>query len=218
MNSSELLSLWRLEMGDTASPYLWSDEEGFSYIDDAQTMFCRKTDGIADASTPAVTQIAVVPNTDWVPLHPAITRIRTAYRADTGREIDVVNEEDMPKLGWYFNGAVGTVKALVIGQEAHKARVFSKSNETVTLQLSVFRLPLTPITDIGDQTLEVDREHHRHLMLWMKHLAYSKQDAEAFDRSKADEFEQRFSAYCKQVKEEERRKAAKVRVVRYGGL
>ena len=117
---------------------------------------------------------------------------------------------------WYFDGVTSTVKALVIGQEAHKARVFPKSNETISIYLSVFRLPLVAITDAGDQAFEVDEEHHRHLMLWMKHLAYSKQDAETFDRTKAEEFEERFNAYSAQVKEEERRKAFKVRAVAYG--
>ena len=95
---------------------------------------------------------------------------------------------------WYFDGVTSTVKALVIGQEAHKACVFPKSNETISIYLSVFRLPLVAITDAGDQAFEVDEEHHRHLMLWMKHLAYSKQDAETFDRTKAEEFEERFNA------------------------
>lgn len=52
----------------------------------------------------------------------------------------------------------------------------------------------------------------------MKHRAYMKQDAETFDRTKADEFEQRFNTYCEQVKREERRKGFKVRSVAYGGI
>lgn len=218
MNSSELLDLFRSEMSDKVEPYLWSDEEIFGYEDDAQKMLCRKTDGIADASTAAVTQIAVVADTDWVALHASIKRVRSVIRTDTGRPVEVINRDDMPKRGWYFDGRTGPVKALVIGSEAHKARVYPKSNEAITLQLEVFRLPLVRITDDGDQEFEVDEEHHRHLMLWMKHLAYSKQDAETFDRTKAAEFEQRFYAYCAQVQQEERRKAYKPGNVAYGGI
>lgn len=218
MNSSELLDLFRSEMGDTVEPYLWSDTDIFGYADDAQKMLCRKTDGISDASTTAVTEIAAVVDTDWVALHKSIKRIRSAIRTDTGRQIDIINRDDMPKRGWYFDGRTGPVKALVIGSEAHKARVYPKSNEAVTLQLEVFRLPLVAITDDGDQEFEVDEEHHRHLMLWMKHLAYLKQDAETFDRARAEEFEGKFLGYCTQVQEEERRKAFKVRTVAYGGI
>lgn len=218
MDSSELLDLFRSEMSDQAKPYLWSDDDIFGYEDDAQKMFCRKTDGIADASTAAVVNVAVAPATDWVALHPTITRIRWATRSDTGRPVDIINQDDMAQRRWYFDGTTSTVKALVIGMEAHKARVYPKSNETITLNLAVFRLPLVAITTDGDQAFEVAEEHHPHLLHWMKHRAYMKQDAETFDRMKAKEFEDKFYAYCSQVKEEERRKAFKVRTVVYGGI
>lgn len=219
MNSSELLSLFRQEMNDNVAPYLWSDEEVFSFEDDAQKMFCRKTDGISDATTPAVVSLAVTPGTTWVNLHPAVLKIRGCVRIDTGRPVEVINREDMAPRGWYFDGTTtGPVKALVVGEEAHKARVYPKSNETVGIELLTFRLPLTEITTEGDEAFEVDAEHHRHLLLWMKHLAYSKQDAEAYDKTKAAEFEAKFIGYCEQVKEEERRKRHKVRVVMYGGI
>ena len=107
MNSSELLDLFRSEMGDTVEPYLWSDTDIFGYADDAQKMLCRKTDGISDASTTAVTEIAAVVDTDWVALHKSIKRIRSAIRTDTGRQIDIINRDDMPKRGWYFDGRTG---------------------------------------------------------------------------------------------------------------
>jgi hypothetical protein len=218
MTSSDLLALFRSEIADTAEPYLWSDEDVFGYMDDAQTMFCRKTDGILDASTDAVTKIAVVPGSDRIALHQKIKRIRAITREDTGRGIDIINRDDMVLRKWYFDGTVGIVKALVIGVEAHKARVFPVSSETVNLRLEVQRLPLITITSDGDQAFEIDDEHHRHLLHWMKSLAYMKQDSETFNRTKAEEFETKALAYFAQVKEEERRKAFKVRTVAYGGI
>lgn len=218
MNSSDLLVMFRSEMSDKAEPYLWDDEDIFGYEDDAQKMFCRKTDGIKDATTDAVTKLAIVPGSDRLVLHSSILRIRSITREDTGRSIDIINTEDMPGRRWFFDGTMSTIKALVIGSEAHKARVFPKSSETVDLRLEVFRLPLLPITTDGDQAFEIDEEHHRHLLLWMKHLAYLKQDAETFDRTKAEEFRVMAEAYFEQVKTEERRKAFKVRTVAYGGL
>ena len=217
MDSTGLVALFRSEMDDLVEAYLWTDEEILGYVDDAQKMFCRKTDGISDATTPAVTRIAAVANTDWVDLHPSILKIRAVTRTDSGRPLELLNDEDMAPRGWYFDQRPGYIKALVVGAEAHKGRVWPLSAETVTVALKVFRLPLSPIIDF-DQALEVDEEHHRHLLLWCKHLAYSKQDSEAFDKTKAAEFEKRFYAYCAQVMDEERRKRHKTRVVRYGGL
>jgi hypothetical protein len=91
------------------------------------------------------------------------------------------------------------VCALVIGEEDNKARTYPLSNETLTIQLSVFRLPLNPIDD-GELELEVGEQHHRHLLLWMKSLAYGKQDAETYDRTKKADFESEFRAYCAAVK------------------
>lgn len=217
MNSTALLALFRSDMSDVQTPYLWSDSDVYGYADDAQLMFCRKTDGISDATTSAVVNLSVAPATDWVTLHSAITRIRWAVRSDTGRAVEVINQDDMPARRWYFDGTAGAIKALVIGAEAHKARVYPTSNETVTVKLAVFRLPLTSITAAG-QSFEIDAEHHRHLLLWMKHLAYMKQDAETFDRVKAEEFRDKALDYFAQVKAEERRKNFKVRTVVYGGI
>lgn len=218
MNSSELLSLFRSEMADQEETYLWSDEDIFGYEDDAQKMFCRLTDGIADASTAAVVELAVAPGDDWLTLHPSILRIRSAIRADSGRPIEIINADDMLPRGWYFDGNTGPVKALVIGQEANKSRAYPKSNETMDMVLTVFRLPLVAINTDGDQALEIPAEHHPHLMHWMRHRAYLKQDAETFDRTRAAEAEGAFRAYCEQVKQEERRKAFKPRTVAYGGI
>ena len=116
-----------------------------------------------------------------------------------------------------FDGTTGPVQAIIIGIEPHKIRVWPVPNETVTLQLLVFRLPLTDIDDDGQQ-LEIDPQHHEHLLLWCKHRAYSKQDAEAFDKTKAADFKAQFLDYCEQAKLEQRRLRHKTRVVAYGGL
>ena len=102
--------------------------------------------------------------------------------------------------------------------EKHKLRAWPLPFDDATVELRVFRLPLEPITDIGDQELEVDEQHHNALLLWMKHLAFSKQDAETFDRGKADECERRFRAYCHAALKEQERARRNSGTVVYGGL
>jgi hypothetical protein len=216
MESPELLALFRSEMNDTVKPYLWSDDELISYLDDAQLMFCRKTEGIPDDENPTVTRVDVAVGTDRINLHPTIKQIRNVIRTDTGRTIEVINKEDMPRRGWYFDGRSGHVRALVIGSTANRARVWPLSDEVLTLELSVFRLPLTKIADTD--VLEIDEEHHVHLLHWVKHRAYLKQDSEAFDRLNAAECETKFLAYCAEVKTEQRRKRHKARTISYAGL
>lgn len=286
MTSGDLLELFRDEMADQATPYLWGDDLVFGYINDAQNRFCRLTDGISDATTAAVTQIAIAPAAQWYPYHSSITKLRQAYRADTGAPVDIINQEDMPTRGWRFDGSTGPLRALVLGIEAEQLRAYpvphdatrltAVSTDTAALgdvlvpvastaglyvgmrvtgtgtdeyttisaltatsaalslpataeipsgttltfdlvvQLSVFRKPLVAITD--DQALEIPTEHQPHLLMWVKHRAYMKQDAETFDRTKAAEFKNDFEAYCFEVSQQQGRSRHKPRAVAYGGI
>jgi hypothetical protein len=216
MTSGDLLDLFRDEMNDSAVPYLWSDDFVFGAIDDAQTTFCRLTDGISDGSTVAVTQIAIVPATEWYAFNPVILKVRTSYRTDTGRPVDIISQEDMVTRGYRWDGSTGTLKALVMGIETGKVRAYPMPTETVTVQLTVFRKPLITITD--DQALEIPADHHRALLFWAKYRAYMKQDAECFDKTRAADNKADFEAYCKEAKLEQRRARRQPGAVVYGGI
>lgn len=288
MNSTDLVDQFRSEMSDAVAPFLWSDALVYGYINDAQRMFCRLTNGIADSRTPAVTQLAIKPSVEWYDLHKSILKIRTTTRGDTGRDLDTINPERMAQVGVRFDRTVGYVKYLVQGLEDHAVRAWPVPNAMtrtagqaagatltgatmlplvstagvysgqsvsgtgiaplttvlsvigntlelslpttadiadlapidvdLTAHLSVFRLPLVTITDDGDQALEIDEQHHLHLLLWAKHLAYDKQDAETFDRRKSDDFAARFRMYCADVKKEQDRARRVVGTVAYGGI
>lgn len=88
----------------------------------------------------------------------------------------------------------------------------------LTVNLSVFRLPITAITDDGDQEFEIAEHHHEHLLLWVKHRAYSKQDAETFDRTKAKELDEAFREYCERAKSGQNRLRRVPTPVAYGGV
>ena len=79
MDSTALHDLFRSEVRDEATPYLWSDAEIYSYIDDAQKMFCRLQGGIADASS-AITRIDVMAGDVLVPISPLIVILKSRVR------------------------------------------------------------------------------------------------------------------------------------------
>jgi hypothetical protein len=133
MNSTEILGQFRVEMFDLLMPYLWSDDEIYGYLDDAQITFCRWSDGIADATTPEVVQLAIKPAMSWVDLNPKLLKIRAAYRGDTGRAVEIVNYENMFLRGWQFDLHHGPVRALITGMEDYRARVYPTCSETVVL-------------------------------------------------------------------------------------
>ncbi|GIV03791.1 MAG: hypothetical protein KatS3mg015_2621 [Fimbriimonadales bacterium] len=225
MDSTALHDLFRSEMRDEATPYLWSDAEIYSYIDDAQKMFCRLQGGIADASS-AVTRLSVTAGDVFVPVSPLILKIREARRSADGYDLEILNFEDMQsrrsvddygyRSGYRIDNTVGIVKAIVVGMEANKIRLVHIPQEDQLIDLIVYRMPLVSIT-AGGQALEIDEHHHRHLLHWMKHLAYQKQDAETYDRGRSDMFRAEFLAYCDQAKAEREKREHKYRTVVYGG-
>lgn len=217
MNAGGLVSTFRSEMSDTEDPPLWSDAQLYSFADDAQKQFCRLTEGLPESTLDAITKLSIVPNVDTYALDARILKIRAAWRADTGKPVAVLNVENMGPNGMYFDNRPAILEALITGMDTDQVRTWPLPNESVAVRLSVYRLPLNEINDSLD-ALEVAPQHHRHLLLWMKHLAYSVHDAETFDKTKAAEFEAAFERYCTKVKMEQERARHHTRVVVYGGI
>jgi hypothetical protein len=219
MTPDLLLVRFRDEVNDAEEPYLWTDALVLDYIGESEVAFCRKTDGISDASTAEVSELQIVAGTEWYDLHPTVLKIRGAHRGDTGAPVDVLNVEDMASRGMRFDARTGPLRALITGIEERRIRVWPVPSETFTVHLTVFRMPLNPISQDNDSgTFEIGSEHHPFLLDWVKHLAYSKHDAETFDRTKADEHEAKFERYCANVMLEQRRLRHKPRSVAYGGI
>ena len=114
-----------------------------------------------------------------------------------------------------YTWKAGPLKALVAGIEKGTLRAWPLPNEAAEVVLDVFRLP-KPVGE-GD-SFEIDEQHHMALLLWVKHKAYGKEDAETFNRAKSDEYEQRFYAYCAQARVEQERARRNTGNVAYGGL
>lgn len=227
MDGAALIALFRKEVRDEATPYLWSDDEILSYATHAQEMFCRLTGGIADA-TSALTTLTVTAGAEFSPLSPRILKLRAARNATTGRDIQLLNYEDLQLGGaggqydygqyvsnFRLDSTPGEVTGLVEGMEPNKVRWVRIPLEDLTVKLVVYRMPLSPATTSGE--LEIDEHHQRYLLHWMKYLAHQKQDAETYDRGRAEQFRNEFEMYCDRAKAERERREHKYRAVAYGG-
>lgn len=228
LNSQELFDRFRIDIVDTSLPYLWTDEEVVSYADDAYRMYIRLTGGIPDF-TSDVTKIPLVTGEDIVATDPSILRVMTATLASTGADIEVVNATDLPMLfqsstdygslrTLSMKNVPGAVRWLVVGMEKYKAKVIQIPVVDDEIDMYVYRLPLVHITDGTHPLDDIMEDHHIHLLKWMKALAYQKQDAETFDKTKSAESEAAFRAYALQMKSEWERSKYKNRRVVYGGI
>lgn len=217
MTSSELAALYRTEMWDTVEPYFLGDSALYAYINDAQLQFCRQTEGIEDSRTAGVTQLAVTPGTEWYALSPLVLKVRGAHRGDDGRMVRMAEAEKTSAYDIKFDGRAGPLRYLVSGLDKGHLRAWPIPTETLTINLRVFRLPLTSITG-PNQALEIDPQHHMHLLLWVKHLAYGTHNAEVFDPRKSEEFAAKFAAYCRTARVEQGRARHSAGAVLYGGI
>jgi hypothetical protein len=224
VNTTELKDYFRTQVRDDVAPYLWSDEELYVYMNEAQRSFVRRTGGIFDITSEA-TEVSVTENEAYSDLHPSILHIRKALLDD--RDLMLVNLADAQSASAQddflssFMPAVsnqpGTVTRMVIGEERNKCRWISIPDADATVRLAIARLPLDDLTADG-QELEVAPEHHVPLIDGMMALAYLKQDADTFNPKAAEEGAVRFRAYCDQVWKEWERYRHKPRTVSYGGL
>ena len=62
MNVEAFIGEFRRVMADTAVPYLWSDEEVVTYLNDAVKEACERALLIEDRITTAVCSVALVAN------------------------------------------------------------------------------------------------------------------------------------------------------------
>lgn len=232
MTPSALFDLFRKDVVDEEAPYLWSDDEVWGYMDDAQKTFCRKAWGISDARS-ALTSLAIAEGDDWAEISPQILHIRHARRASDGRDVTVMTFEQLQNAAARQDDygvlhritiddiTTGPVSHLILGMEQDAVRLYPIASADDTIRLVLDRLSDTidqDAVEIDDYQFEIPEKHHRGLLLWMKHLAYSKQDAETFDKGKAAEFEERFLRYCADARVERERLEQPPGFMSYGGL
>lgn len=226
MESHELLGLFRCDAIDDVEPYLWSNPEVYRYINDAYFMFVRLTGGIPDGSS-SVTRLVAAEGVATTPIDESIMRVRTARNVtDNYQPLKVINvqdEEDFLTDDYGLIRAdsyttIGKVRCMVIGEEEGYVRWVNIPDDDADISLVVERLPLNPITRDRQLFTGVREEHQYHLLKWVRHLAYRKQDADSFNLVKSDQERDDFLAYCAMAKQEKSTRKHKVRTTGYGGI
>ena len=218
MQPAELIDHWRKQADDlgdlNGQGALWDDSEIIVWLDDAQRMFCRLTEGIEDLLT-----IELEVGQEWVVKNPLIlktsgARFRSTLRPDFSDDVMICTWDAFHRECRYgFDGRAGRLRFLVDGVRKGYFRTAALPNEAGTIELMVNRLPISVLE--GD--LEIDDQHHLALCEWIFKRAYGKHDADTFDPQKAARFEQSFREYCEQAQREQTRARVQPTPVRYGG-
>jgi len=228
-----------IEGGSGGADYLWSDDDVYSYMYEAQRVFVRRTHLFRKTHPflPAITEIAYTApvgtpvNADgFVSPHDSIIRplrarmvigttthplkILTAENLDEGR-LEVQDYGRFFRRDW--QDRAGQPLYLITDMQEDMWRIAPIPEQDGTLELTVEHLPRRDVT--RGHPLEVtEREDQFTILLFMKHLGYLKQDADTYDKELSDKMEAAFEKKADDRRRELRRSRFRHQGMRYGGI
>jgi len=158
-----------------------------------------------------------------------ILRIRRAKLALQSRPLTLKTVDQVDRNGilgddyglrnaFNWETSVGSPYVLITDWDRNTVRLVPHPSSNDTLALSVYRKPLTTIVQGATSFEVIEEEHHRTLALWMKHLAYLKQDADTFDDKLSNTFATEFFSEVSKVRRDSRRQHLVAGTTKYGGL
>ena len=228
MTLGDLIDVFRARAFDTKEPYLWSDAEVREFADDAENEAAERARLIKDSTTTAICQVAVVANTAAYALDSRVISVERAKLDSQSVPLVLSSTQAMDQNmgvrprdwrasssnwvggiagGW--EARQGTPNTAVLDAEGPgwKLMLSPIPTKADTLRLQVYRLPLVALSTSEANTPEIPLRLHIRLVDWMVYRAYSKQDAETFDREKAAQAEATFtSAFGQRIDANARRK------------
>jgi hypothetical protein len=183
------------------SPYLWSDNELTSFINQAVNEACLRARLNVDTTTPDVALINVVAGTASYPIHQAVFQIERAFLATSAETLYPFGFSELDQLDQSWAQRSGRPKFYNLdmnhymdgGELKHRLTINPTPIINEKLQLTVYRLPLEDMSGDADEP-DVPLVYQPDLLHWVCHLAYLKQDSEVANPKAAMEFEQRFEA------------------------
>lgn len=192
MTLEELITMYRALAQDKADPFLCGDELLTIYANEAQNEACRRGELLRD-SRHEMCSIAYVANQETVDIDPRIVKIKRAY-ADGHPVVDVsVDELDEVSPMWQTDSIRERPTHLVSGLTTGVRHLWPRPKEAGTITLTVQRLPLCKLANDFDEP-EIREEAHMGLVEWMLYRAYSSEDTEMYNPTKAAVHEAKFIA------------------------
>jgi hypothetical protein len=187
---AQLVTRWRARLGDSAEPYLWSDEELTSHFNAAVNLLCHEVPVIVDNSTASVCVIPVVSGTAEYDLSDRVVFIKRAKISTRTTPLDIVSVEDMDGAVSDWENVAADIPTTLIkeGVTTGHVRLHPKPSANATLTLTVSRLPLTDLVyATNSATVPEIPDKYLHLLdNGVCYFAYAKDDTDTANSLKAD--------------------------------
>ena len=196
MNLEQLIASFRVDADDLEEPHLFKDEWIAAWLSEAQAEAAIRGRLILEDANPAVCQIAVTAGQASYELHPSVYEIADLRFMPAGASqstpLALVTREwlDDKRPGW--RDLAGEVAYAI--QTDHRLRLVCVPASDGVLHLEAYRAPLKALANDTDKP-ELNGAHHRHLIYWALHRAFSRPDSETIDPQRADRALEAFTRY-----------------------
>ena len=196
MNLEQLIASFRVDADDLEEPHLFKDEWIAAWLSEAQAEAAIRGRLILEDANPAVCQIAVTAGQASYELHRSIYEIADLRLVPAGQPKSVplalVTREwlDDKRPGW--RDCAGTPQFAI--QTDRRIRLVGVPDADGMLHLEAYRVPLKALENDTDKP-ELNEAHHRHLVQWALHRAFSRPDSETVDPQRADRALEAFTRY-----------------------
>ena len=196
MNLEQLIAQFRIDADDLVQPYLWLDEWVASWLTEAVSEAAVRGRLIYEAANAAVCQIAVAANAATHELHKSLFELVhlrfQATGAATSSVLSIKAREELDRIRPGWRDETGTPRYAV--QDDTRITLVPRPEVAGTLHVEGYRVPLKALANDTDKP-EIHEAHHRHLVHWALHRAFTKPDSETIDPQRAAAAEAAFTRY-----------------------
>ena len=196
MNLEQLIAQFRIDADDLVQPYLWPDDWVAPWLTEAVSEAAVRGRLIYEAANAAVCQIAVVANAATHDLHKSLFELVhlrfQATGAATSLVLSIKAREELDRIRPGWRDETGTPRYAV--QDDTRITLVPRPEVAGTLHVEGYRLPLKALANDTDKP-EIHEAHHRHLVHWALHRAFTKPDSETIDPTRAATAEAAFTRY-----------------------
>jgi len=197
MTLEDLIASFRVDADDVPTSVrggerdlLWKDAELARFFGEAEEEAAIRKRLLFDDYTESIVQIAVVPRQSSYPLDPRMFEVTKARLLATPngawiRDLHITTRDELDAVSPGWRDREGQPSHFI--QDDTRAVLPGIVNGAYTLRLEGYRTPLSPITEESDGSTrpEIASIHHRFLVHWVLHRAYSKPDSETLNPQKS---------------------------------
>lgn len=198
MTLAELIRQFRVDTDDLVTPYLFATRDVRGWFNEAEQEACVRKRLLREVSNSDLCTIAVTTVAGSVySLHTAVAWVTRADFTPTGEtdpiNLALVDTPYLDRIEPYWRTTTENPRFLIVDDTSVQLGCIPEADGT--LQLEVYRLPLDLIEERTSESPEIHRVHHRELVNWALHRAYSRPDSQIYDPDRSMKALAAFTAY-----------------------